>query len=342
MTGVSNWSLRAAYRLQQASIHYPTLAVQFAARAFTGQRLTPRPDDLRSIRERQDELMSQDLANVDAGHYPASLLFQMPVLDYAKAFPKLVAQIPGTIRRQKSKDYKDLPKHIDLTDYPPYFRRTFHWQEDGYLSSRSAEVYDAGVELLFMGTADVMRRQVIPPISRFLKSEGTKNARILDVACGTGRTLKQLSTAHPTQHYYGIDMSPYYLKSARRLLRDRERMSLVAENGESMPYRDGYFDVVTSTYLFHELPRRNRRNVMKEMLRVLRPGGLLVIEDSAQLSESAELGYFLSKFPAELHEPFFEDYLEDDLAAAMVESGFEDPTTERAYLAKVVFGTKPN
>ena len=285
--------------------------------------------------------MAQDLANVDAGHYPASLLFQMPVLDYAKAFPKLVAQIPGTIRRQRSKDYRDLPRDVDLAEYPPYFRRTFHWQADGYLSSRSADVYDAGVELLFLGPADVMRRQVIPPISRFLKSENIKTPRILDVACGTGRTLKQLSTAHPTAHYYGLDLSPYYLKSARRLLRDRKRMSLAAENGEAMPYRDAYFDVVTSTYLFHELPRRNRRNVLGEMLRVLRPGGLLVIEDSAQLSESPELEYFLSQFPAELHEPFFKDYLKDDLAEAIDETGFKSPETERAYLAKVVCGIKP-
>ena len=54
--------------------------------------------------------------------------------------------------------------------YPAYYRRTFHWQTDGYFTEHSAEVYELGVELLFRGTADVMRRQIIPPVTRFIRT----------------------------------------------------------------------------------------------------------------------------------------------------------------------------
>ena len=47
------------------------------------------------------------------------------------------------------------------------------------------------------------------------------------------------------------------------------------------------------------------------------PGGVLVIEDSGQYAESAEIRTFLDRFPEDFHEPFFRDYLKDDLAPAL-------------------------
>jgi SAM-dependent methyltransferase len=93
--------------------------------------------------------------------------------------------------------------------------------------------------------------------------------------------------------------------------------------------------------MFHELPRNARRNVVREMLRVAKPGGLLVIEDSAQLVESREIATALREFPREFHEPFYEDYLEDDLAALVSEVGFTSPVTEAHLVAKVVVARTP-
>jgi hypothetical protein len=93
--------------------------------------------------------------------------------------------------------------------------------------------------------------------------------------------------------------------------------------------------------MFHELPRNARRNVVREMLRVVRPGGLIVIEDSAQLSESPELEPVLHNFPAEFHEPFYADYLADDLGALLAEVGLDVKRTEPHLVAKVVVATRP-
>ncbi len=332
---------RAAYRAQQTTWLINCLAAHRLLRSVSGMKIEPGSNAVAEVRRRYADLLARDLSNVEDELYPDRLLFQMPVAGYARRFPKLVRDFPRAIRRSRRRDYKDLPRSVDLADYPAYFRRNFHWQTDGYLSRRSAELYDIGVEFLFLGMADVMRRQVIPPVTRFLRQRDVTRARLLDVASGTGRTLLQLATAHPGMKLYGLDLSPYYVQVARDLLRDVPDVSLVAENAEHMPFCDGYFDVLTSVYLFHELPRNARRNVLAEMFRVLRPGGLLVIEDSAQHADAGEVGFFLERFSEEFHEPFFRDYLEDDLAAALPEAGFTVDAVEPCFVAKVVVARKP-
>lgn len=332
----------AAYLAQQLSFAVPAAVSQRLVRLATGKSVRPRAEDIAALEKRLFGLYARDLENVRAGLYPKSLLFQVPAREYARRVPQLLLDFPRVLRRSGTKNWRDLPDADEARQYPPYFRRTFHWQSDGYLSKSSAEVYDLGVELLFGGTADVMRRQVIPPISRFVRETASdRPMRILDVACGTGRTLAQIHAAHPTARLTGLDLSPYYVQHARSMLGDITDASFVAENAEAMPFKDGWFDVVTCVYLFHELPKNARRNVLREMLRVLRPGGLCVIEDSAQRVDSPEMMFFLERFPEDFHEPFYADYLDDDLAAAAEEVGFESPTAEPIFVAKVVTARKP-
>src|SRR5207249_3828295 len=136
--------------------------------------------------------------------------------------------------------------------------------------------------MLFFGTADIMRRQVIPPITRYLRMQNghARSARLLDVGCGTGRTLHQLACTHPGLSMVGVDLSPYYVELAGERLSAFKEVSVLPGNAEELPFRDGWFDVATSVFLLHELPRSVRRRVLAELHRVVRPGGLVVVEDS--------------------------------------------------------------
>jgi ubiquinone/menaquinone biosynthesis C-methylase UbiE len=332
----------AAYVAQQLSIFVPAGLAQRALRLVTGSAaVAPDPKQLEILMQRYRELLARDVENVREGLYPESLLFQIPTRTYARRLPMMARDFPGVMRRRRNADYRDLDR-AEAKKYPPYFRRTFHWQTDGYLSRRSAKLYDAGVELLFGGTADVMRRQVIPPISRWLaRNAGTEPHRLLDVACGTGRTLSQIHAAHPTLRLYGLDLSPYYVQEARELLANVSDASFVNENAEAMPFKDAQFDLATCVYLFHELPRNARRNVLREMFRVLTPGGLCVLEDSAQRVDSREVAFFLERFPEDFHEPFYADYLGDSLEEALQEEGFVVRSSEPHFVAKVVVAEKP-
>jgi ubiquinone/menaquinone biosynthesis C-methylase UbiE len=152
--------------------------------------------------------------------------------------------------------------------------------------------------------------------------------------------LHQLWRTHPELRLHGFDLSPAYIRRARKRLESVGELALAVENAEALPWADATFDAVTSVYMFHELPRNARRNAVREMRRVLRPGGLVVIEDSAQLSESPELAPVLHDFPREFHEPFYEDYLEDDLGPLLTEIGFDVVATEPHLVAKVVIARR--
>jgi len=330
---------RYAYRAQQAAIRLPLAAAHLGLRPFARRRgVTPTAADMKALQRELAALLERDCANAEQGLYPTRLLFDMPVADYVKQLPSLAAEILRSMRRSKQKLVRDLPANVDLAAYPDYFRRNFHWQTDGYFSERSAAVYDVGVEFLFLGTADIMRRQIVPPVTRHLRArtKADGHARILDVACGTGSALNQVASAHPEEKYWGLDLSPYYLHHAGRRLAQVRNLSLVQENAERMPLADASFDVVTSVFLFHELPERARRNVLAEMRRVLKPGGLLVIEDAAQLSEAADLRVFLENFASSMNEPFFSDYIAKDLAPLVTAAGFGLGSVERCFLSKVV------
>jgi ubiquinone/menaquinone biosynthesis C-methylase UbiE len=342
MTPLVAQTLRWAHRGQHEAMWGTSAIVQHVARRLAlGDRPLVTPAQLHALRQGFSELLRRDHANVAAGIYPASLLFQLPWRSYARLLPRLAADLPKVLRRKLRDDWKDLPADVDLDEYPPYYRRTFHWQSDGYLSRRSAELYDIGVEFLFGGTADVMRRQIIPPIVAHARGRAEGRLRVLEVACGTARGGAQLLEALPDASYTGVDLSPYYIEVARERLSDASRVELVVANAEALPLPDESFDAVFSIYLFHELPRNARRKVWSEMRRVLRPGGCLVIEDSLQPRDAGELAVFLERFPEDMHEPFYRDYLRDDLAEGLAEAGFLVHGTERAFLSKVVSAHRP-
>lgn len=99
--------------------------------------------------------------------------------------------------------------------------------------------------------------------------------RLLDVGCGTGTLLDRLSRSHPPAQLYGVDPAPEMLAVARRRL--PAAVDLCEGVAERLPFKDGPFDVVVSCNMFHYI--RQPLAALREMNRVLRPGGRLVVTD---------------------------------------------------------------
>jgi len=299
----------------------------------------PSPAEREAVQRRFKDLLAADLANVQRGVYPERVLFRMGLRDALRALPGGVLELPRVILRARRQGYDDLPPITHPERYPRYYRRTFHWQSDGWFSRRSARFYDAGVDLLFGGTTDVMRRMLLPDLAAFLRP--LSSPRVLDVACGTGRFLGQLHEVAPDARLYGLDLSSAYLEHARKRLAHVPDLALVAENAEAMPFADGTFDAVTSVFLFHELPSDARRAVMSEIARVVRPGGLVALLDSVQLDDASDIASFLHNFPRVYHEPYYKGYLADPLPALAREAGLEVLDDRDHLLARAVIARRP-
>jgi ubiquinone/menaquinone biosynthesis C-methylase UbiE len=296
-----------------------------------------------SLRRRLEGLFEQDWVDAQAGYYPKDLLDGLPWREYADVLPKLFADLPRTRTRILKGRHVDLDHRAAPERYPHYYQRNFHWQSEGYLGHRSAELYDLQVEFLFGGTADVMRRRLIPPIVDYARALGHSRSRplkILDAACGTGHLLRMMGAALPDAQLVGVDMSPHYVSRARTLLPRELNVSLLAENAEALPFVSDHFDAATCVFLLHELPADVRDNVIGEMARVVRPGGLVVIGDSLQLHDAPELERELRAFPEDFHEPYYLSYVRDDIAARMKKAGLTVVSDRAHFLTKVVVAKK--
>lgn len=190
-----------------------------------------------------------------------------------------------------------------------------------------------------------MQRQVLVPISVYMsqmEAQGKQpsDMKVLEVAGGTGRLMTFIRDNYPTMDSTLLELSPYYLEEARKndaywrkfvsadksRSLDPEPLKLVQGLAEDMPFPtdndEEKFDIITCVYLFHELPREIRRQVAASFFKNLKPGGLVAWNDSVQAIDRPELGEKLKLFPSRFHEPYYNDYVEDDIEQIFLDAGF--------------------
>lgn len=293
---------------------------------------------LAALRKAYFDLWRRDRANVEAGLYGPPKDVRLRDLPKAlKASRAFFADVREVDRRRVARSGVEVraSEAADPDRYPTYYRQNFHYQTDGWLSDESAEIYDTQVEALFTGAADAMRRAALAEISRELKGKDQRAIKLLDVACGTGRFLTQVMETFPKVQASGLDLSPNYAAHARGLLTPWPQVEVIEGQAEAMPFADASRDIVVCIYLFHELPPRVRPDVMKEIARVLKPGGLFVMADSAQFGDNPKLDGILEYFPEGFHEPYYKGYLSYDFAPVMEAAGFTEERKQMAFLTKV-------
>lgn len=303
------------------------------------------PETQAKLVEEREELLKIDWQEAQKGVYPFDILFDNPWGDFFRYYPQIWLDTPQIWQRIQNREYQSFAPQINKEGYPRYYLQNFHHQTDGYLSDMSANLYDLQVEILFSGTADPMRRRILAPLKTALAHNdiSAKQIKVLDVACGTGRTLRFLRATLPNASLYGVDLSPAYLRKANQLLSEipGELPQLVQANGESLPYLDNYFDGTTSVFLFHELPPEARQQVIEECFRVTKPGGTFIICDSMQKDDFPEFETMMDNFPVSFHEPYYKHYTTDNLVERLTKAGFENIQTENHFMSKYWLARKP-
>lgn len=355
MKGLAEWApsaltrtgLRVMARTRSALYSGESIALPLIELLVTRQRPRLPIDDLKffkAVRLSLHELLECDIARIERGLYPPEVLMPESPLEHMRRLPLLLREGVRASRRRLEKEARVFGEEAQdlLKDVPDYYQRNFHFQGDGYLSELSAELYEHQVEVLFGGAADAMRRLIIQPLKEKFGSTDGAGLTFLEIGAGTGRATRFVRMAFPKAKIVAVDLSGPYLKRAQKQLERFNRHDFIEADAAKLPFQDQKFDAVYSVFLFHELPKDVRRDVVREGIRVLKPGGFYGFVDSLQLGDTVELDEALKQFPVHYHEPFYRGYLETPMAPLLEAEGLKIFSRGTGFFSKFIAAEKPS
>jgi ubiquinone/menaquinone biosynthesis C-methylase UbiE len=106
--------------------------------------------------------------------------------------------------------------------------------------------------------------------------------RVLDVGCGTGTLMVLIKRQFPDVEVVGLDPDPKALARAKRKAQ-RAALSIQLDRGfaDVLPYADGSFDRVFSSFMLHHLQPDDKETALREARRVLKPSARFHLLDFA-------------------------------------------------------------
>ncbi|MFH1439205.1 MAG: class I SAM-dependent methyltransferase [Candidatus Woesearchaeota archaeon] len=195
--------------------------------------------------------------------------------------------------------------------------------------------YDALVWIAFFGKEKKARRLISEKIP-------TKSKKILDLATGTGSVAIEIKKRYPDSSVIGVDLSGKMLNVAlRKISKENIDISFLQQNIEKTDFNKDSFDAVTISFGLHEMPHKNRLNVMNEAYRILRKGGMFII---LELNRPDKI---ISKIMFYLHMNLFEpdfakSILDENIVKELTEIGFKNMNKEKCLdgYVQLFYGVK--
>jgi ubiquinone/menaquinone biosynthesis C-methylase UbiE len=107
-----------------------------------------------------------------------------------------------------------------------------------------------------------------------------ENMNFLDIGCGTGWAVGQAARIIDFKgSFYGVDLSQKMIEKAEENFKEYPTFHFIKANSESIPLKDTFFDIIICTNSFHHYLHPEKS--MKEIFRLLKPGGRIYILDPA-------------------------------------------------------------
>jgi ubiquinone/menaquinone biosynthesis C-methylase UbiE len=156
---------------------------------------------------------------------------------------------------------------------PRYLETVYWW---AYVHPRGVHLFEREwlVNLILFGNYGRLRDRALADLGAPVLG------RTLQVACVYGNLTLRLRAALAAEaHLQVVDILPIQLKNLRAKLPSDERITLLQGDSSSLAAADSSFDQVLLFFLLHEQPEQVRRATLSEAMRVVKPGGKIVIVD---------------------------------------------------------------
>jgi ubiquinone/menaquinone biosynthesis C-methylase UbiE len=153
--------------------------------------------------------------------------------------------------------------------------------------------------------------------------DGTVN-RILDIGCSIGQFATAMKDRFPEAEVTGIDIGEPMVRYAHKRALDMGReVTFMQGLIESSGFPDNHFDIITSFIVFHEMPPEISKQIIAEVKRMLRPGGIFAIIDFPAMPMAPPLSaYFVDFDHRDNCEPFTVPFMMSDLPGTLTKEGF--------------------
>jgi ubiquinone/menaquinone biosynthesis C-methylase UbiE len=194
-------------------------------------------------------------------------------------------------------------------------------------------------DLLATGFTGRANADAVAPSADIGDDAGEEPARllVLDIGTGTAQIPILLCQATENIRVLATDAAVSMLDLARlnvEIAGVRDQIQLDQSDAKQMAYADAMFDAVISNSIVHHIPEPCR--VIREAVRVTKPGGLLFFRDLNRPAEAAEVDRLLASYAAECNEHqrmLFRDSLHaaltlDEVRAIIAEHGFAPETVQ--------------
>ena len=129
-----------------------------------------------------------------------------------------------------------------------------------------------------------------------------EGGKCLDVGCGSGALTIAVAKRNPQADVVGVDRwGKDYASFSKPLCEHNAQAegvtntSFARGNACELPFADETFDAVTSNYVYHNIPSKDRQSILLETLRVLKKGGTFAIHDLFTVQKYGDMAAFIAK-----------------------------------------------
>ena len=202
-----------------------------------------------------------------------------------------------------------------LDGVPDYLARHYWW---AYLWRWGIWFFDHQpvINLILFGQYRTLMRQTLAR----LQARPEPGWRCLQLTCVYGELTPRLLASLP-QGMHLADVAAPQLELARRKCAGRGRLLPARMNAECLAYASDSFDAVIVFFLFHEMPAQARRHTYREIARILKPGGSLLVTEYAERPVSHPLYRFPpSRWLLAKLEPFLPGFQDECLPTLLDEA----------------------